>query len=236
MHSLQDKNHGSPCLFFEKERLAGVHFHERLLSESGMARVAIPQSQPNTKPRRGGTGVYFENSEVATTEGCLHPLHRQHASHGLVRTSTTMMPPVPCPVGQPLVAPPILATTLQLLDEQQLDQQEKSIDDGKHEPGRFSNMTVGHYLDPTRWPGNESGNEHGKDLFCETNRTAMREKLHSRDYRLSTDELTFVEAAVELSKGCGVQPTMFSNSQVHTTEMLSKPVLPHWVVPSSAKY
>jgi hypothetical protein len=219
---------GSPCLFFEKECLAGVHFHERLLCESGMVTAAIPLSQHHKKPRNGGTGVYFENSELTPMEGCLHPLHHHDGNHEQYKLSNMMMPLVPCPVGQPLYAPPILATTLQLLDEQHQQQEIPSTP--------FLAGCLPYDPKGLQWPVRSNGKNNawsssgGGDLFCETKRTAMRQRLHSRDYRLSTDEMTFVEAAVQLSKGCGGQPTTLPSSQAHAAKTMSKPALPQFVI------
>jgi hypothetical protein len=219
MHHLQEYTKGPPCLFFEKECLTGVHFHERLLSESGMTTAAIPEWQQQKKPRNGGTGVYFENSELTPTEGCLHPLHHHDTNHKPYALSSMMMPPVPCPLGQPLFAPPILATTLQLLDEQEQQQAQPT----PFLAGRLS-------YDPGALQLPVMSKDCSGDLFCEIKRTAMRQKLHSRDYRLSTDELTFVEAAVKLSKGCAGPPTELTDLPAHATKTLSKPALPHYVI------
>lgn len=222
MHSFQDFSHG-PSVCFEKERLSGVHFHERSLSESTMTRTA-PYVNETQQPTRRGTGVYYENSEVKASACCIHPLQAPR------EPNVNMIPPMPCPAGQPLFAPPILATSLQVVSEDADMEGQTTNDSPPPNAGplqtelrfkRWSSPASITLKDCSRsclkgMPGD------GCHLFCETKRTAMRQRLHSRDYRLSTDEQVFVEAAVKLSKGMAhsVVP-----AEMGARDILAKPSL-----------
>ncbi|CAB9502909.1 expressed unknown protein [Seminavis robusta] len=141
------------------------------------------------------------------------------------------MPPVPCPPGQPLFAPPILATSILIEehDHSHRDDHDDPMDEDGSAPvvqrrcSAPEASSTGHSFssqDCVKSCKGETGNL--GHMFCETKRTAMRQKLHSRDYRLSSDEMVFVEAAVKLSKGFA--PPAFAPLT------LSKPSLPHHVI------
>lgn len=220
-------NQTSVC--FEKERLSGVHFDERLLHECGSTGAAPMACEKPQMGAGGGTGVYFENNEVNTKSCCIHPL--QAAENPTVH----VMPAVACPAGQPLFAPPALATSIQVLEDVEMeDVSEESSDSGPlkgfMKQAHFPNASIS-LKDCTRSCIKGMAEKNGPHLFCETKRSAVRERLNSVDYRLSTDELTFVEAAVQLSKGLAhtnaipVQPA----KPARETLALIKPSLPCFV-------
>lgn len=220
MHSYQTS------LCYEKERLSGVHFHERLLNESGMTRSS-PMISSVSGQKGLGTGVYFENSEVKASSCCMHPLQASQ------NPTVHVMASVPCPLGQPLFAPPVLATKLLAEDQDMEDAETGNITHTQKDTTKkgwphthvSANITL---KDCTRSCREEVPDESGGHMFCETKRTAMRQRLCARDYRLSTDELAFVEAAVQLSKG--IQQTSVISLQNMPVRgrlnMLTKPSLP----------
>jgi hypothetical protein len=163
----------------EKERLAGVFYDERILYEHART-THHPESLP---PRRShGTGVYMDETEV---EHAVHPLQdacqQSHCEH-------SMYPVVQCPAGQPLVAPPVLATSIVTEENEFLG------------PPAHKETYLGMWGDGLRYDSLERNNHNGGgDSLWQMKRNALRQRLHSRDYRLSTDELVFVEAAAKLS-------------------------------------
>lgn len=230
MHSVSYSMNNQTSFCFEKEHLSGVHFNDRLLHECGSTGAAPMICEKPQMGPGGGTGVYFENNEVNSKSCCMHPL--QAAENPTVH----VMPAVPCPAGQPLFAPPALATSIQVLEDVEMDDvSEESPDSGplkslmKQTYLPHSNISL---KDCTRsCIKGMAEKKNCPDLFCETKRSAVRERLNSIDYRLSTDELTFVEAAVQLSKG-------FSNTNAlcvpppkpaRETLALTKPSLPFFV-------
>lgn len=170
----------------------------------------------------GGTGVYFQDTEVKFTAASLHPLQSPYRSH-------TMYLPTPtaCPEGQPLYAPPILATTLQGQDSEEDgddDLQEKDVAGARGLPAPATLK-----FDPRlKKIGQKKDQSCEEPLFSERRRTALRQHLRSRDYRLSTDEQEFIEAAVILSNivTAPLLPSVEKKSTNQPPLILTKPQLP----------
>ena len=170
----------------------------------------------------GGTGIYFEDTEVKQEDALLHPLQRPYHAESVIFSKLGSFP-----VGQPLYAPPVLPSTLQ-------GQDDENEDDFRQPAGLPAPRALQH--DPRIKHSTEhpvlSEEKKEDSLFCEQRRSALRQRLHSRDYRLSTDELTFVEAAVQLSKVVlpSPPPPPVPKKKVNTSQpgrtALTKPQLP----------
>ena len=187
---------------YEKARLAGIHFHnDSILSltycqpgrSSASTAKALQEAAIKKRKRNGGTGVYFDDVEVKPAdERVNHPLQSsQYKSHSF---DILLDEEFPCPEGQPLFAPPVLPAALQGQDSDIDTDDEAPILDGR------LGLPAPRPLKRPKESDEPIKIEEDEPLFCERKRVALRNRLHSRDYRLSTDELVFVEAAVKLSK------------------------------------
>ena len=184
MNTLHSERLIIPQYSLEQEQ-KGVFYDERVLRHF-VTRTAPRPASPK-KPE--GSGVFFENSEV---KQALHPLQQtckqSHCEH-------SMRPIMPCPPGQPLVAPPVLATSI-ITEETQYHSpfmhQQQHPPRALHQPGESTSWGAQRRK---RGATSDAG-----DSLLEIKRSVIRQRLHSRDYRLSTDELVFVEAAAKLSE------------------------------------
>ena len=210
---------------YEKVRLSGIHFHDdsilSLTRQAGRSRVstakALEEAATKKRKRNGGTGVYFEDVEVKPTDKRVnHPLQSsQYKSH---RFDIVLDDEFPCPEGQPLFAPPVLPATLQGQDS---DSDIGTDDEAPIQDGRLG-LPAPRPLKRPKESEEPIKIEEEEPLFCERKRTALRNRLHGRDYRLSTDELVFVEAAVKLSEVVLLQPS----PPIISLEVASKSLAP----------
>lgn len=201
---------------YEKSPLAGVYFQDDSLlnltrkvgkspstSTSASTSISLQAAAAKKRKRNGGTGIYFEDKEVMITDKLAnHPL--QSSNYKSYTFEIVLDDDTPKPEGQPLFTPPALPATLQGQDSEIDDNgnDHADADDVVHlGDGRLGLPAPRPMEQHNLTPREPVKIEEDDSLFCERKRTAMRNRLHSRDYRLSNDELVFVEAAVKLARG-----------------------------------